>query len=179
MLFGWFRLHLSLIDITSSQLNQEMMRLMREKRFPAAFKCYHNFHKVDCISNDNLFYKMVIHVHSDSAFRRYQKEMRSCLNLHLNLFLQCNTWIRLFLTILCYALPKMFQAQGRIVAIISRWASFLLCITISIYFLFQTLLLIILLCTCHGNVWVRYFFFSAACTWGYHKFSVTMLLMFL
>ena len=82
---------------------------------------------------------MVIHVHSDSAFRRYQKEMRFCLNLHLNLFLQCktwiylskkkkkkfNTWIRLFRTILCYALPNlkifgMFQAQARIVAIISR-----------------------------------------------------------
>lgn len=62
-------------DYSTTKL-QEMMRLMREKRFPAAFKCYHNFHKVDCISNDNLFYKMVIHVHSDSAFRRYQKEMR-------------------------------------------------------------------------------------------------------
>ncbi|XP_019448698.1 PREDICTED: uncharacterized protein LOC109351630 isoform X3 [Lupinus angustifolius] len=57
-------------------LNQEIVRLMREKRFPAAFKCYHNFHKVDAISSDNLFCKMVIHVHSDSTFRRYQKEMR-------------------------------------------------------------------------------------------------------
>ncbi|RXI04526.1 hypothetical protein DVH24_038800 [Malus domestica] len=54
----------------------EMIRLMKEKRFPAAFKCYHDYHKVDSISSDNLFYKMVIHVHSDSAFRRYQKEMR-------------------------------------------------------------------------------------------------------
>ena len=61
------------------QLNQEMIRLMREKRFPAAFKCYYNFHKVDSISADNLYFKMVIHVHSDSAFRRYQKEMRSWL----------------------------------------------------------------------------------------------------
>ncbi|KAK7854665.1 trna ligase 1 [Quercus suber] len=62
-------------DYSTTKL-QEMMRLMREKRFPAAFKCYHNFHKVNSISSDNLFYKMVIHVHSDSAFRRYQKEMR-------------------------------------------------------------------------------------------------------
>ncbi|RYR70338.1 hypothetical protein Ahy_A03g016836 [Arachis hypogaea] len=62
-------------DYSTKKL-QEVVRLMREKRFPAAFKCYHNFHKVDDISSDNLFYKMVIHVHSDSAFRRYQKEMR-------------------------------------------------------------------------------------------------------
>ncbi|MED6159771.1 hypothetical protein PIB30_045298 [Stylosanthes scabra] len=62
-------------DYSTKKL-QEVARLMREKRFPAAFKCYHNFHKVDDVSSDNLFYKMVIHVHSDSAFRRYQKEMR-------------------------------------------------------------------------------------------------------
>ncbi|KAM7522308.1 hypothetical protein LguiA_012210 [Lonicera macranthoides] len=55
---------------------QEMIRLMREKRFPAAFKCYYNFHRIDSVSSDNLHFKMVIHVHSDSAFRRYQKEMR-------------------------------------------------------------------------------------------------------
>ncbi|KAL2989545.1 hypothetical protein AAZX31_11G144500 [Glycine max] len=62
-------------DYSTKKL-QEIVRLMREKRFPAAFKCYHNFHKVDAMSSDNIFYKMVIHVHSDSAFRRYQKEMR-------------------------------------------------------------------------------------------------------
>ena len=56
---------------------QEMIRAMKEKRLPAAFKCYFNFHKADTMTNDNLYYKMVIHVHSDSAFRRYQKEMRS------------------------------------------------------------------------------------------------------
>lgn len=71
--------------ITIFLLDQEMVRLMREKRYPTAFKCYHNYHKVDYISSDNLFYKMVIHVHSDSVFRRYQKEMRSCLNLHLTI----------------------------------------------------------------------------------------------
>lgn len=53
-----------------------MVRLMKEKRFPTAFKCYYNFHKINSISSDNLHYKMVIHVHSDSTFRRYQKEMR-------------------------------------------------------------------------------------------------------
>ncbi|CAI9770837.1 unnamed protein product [Fraxinus pennsylvanica] len=62
-------------DYSTTKL-QEMVRLMREKRFPAAFKCYHNFQKINCVSSDNLHFKMVIHVHSDSAFRRYQKEMR-------------------------------------------------------------------------------------------------------
>ncbi|RDY09341.1 tRNA ligase 1, partial [Mucuna pruriens] len=36
-------------DYSTKKL-QEMVRLMREKRFPAAFKCYHNFHKVDAMS---------------------------------------------------------------------------------------------------------------------------------
>jgi len=49
---------------------------MKDKRFPAAFKCYYNLHKIDSMSKDNIHYKMVIHVHSDSVFRRYQKEMR-------------------------------------------------------------------------------------------------------
>ncbi|XP_031280751.1 tRNA ligase 1 isoform X4 [Pistacia vera] len=62
-------------DFSTAKL-QEMILLMRERRFPAAFKCYHNFHKIDSVSKDKLFYKMVIHVHSDSTFRRYQKEMR-------------------------------------------------------------------------------------------------------
>lgn len=62
-------------DYSTKKL-QEMVRLLRERRFPTAFKCYHNFQKIDSVSNDNLFYKMVIHVHSDSGFRRYQKEMR-------------------------------------------------------------------------------------------------------
>ncbi|XP_024026356.1 tRNA ligase 1 isoform X1 [Morus notabilis] len=62
-------------DFSTTKL-QEMIRLMRERRFPAAFKCYHNFHKFDSVSSGNLFYKMVIHIHSDSVFRRYQKEMR-------------------------------------------------------------------------------------------------------
>ncbi|KAA8544005.1 hypothetical protein F0562_021818 [Nyssa sinensis] len=62
-------------DYSTTKL-QEMIRLMREKRFPAAFKCHYNFHKISSVSSDNLYFKMVIHVHSDSAFRRYQKEMR-------------------------------------------------------------------------------------------------------
>ncbi|CAA0811963.1 RNAligase [Striga hermonthica] len=55
---------------------QEMIRLMKEKRYPATFKCYHNFHKINSLASDDLHFKMVIHVHADSAFRRYQKEMR-------------------------------------------------------------------------------------------------------
>ncbi|CAO2814431.1 unnamed protein product [Amaranthus hypochondriacus] len=62
-------------DYSTKKL-QEMIRTMKEKRLPAAFKCYFNFHKADTMTNDNLYYKMVIHVRSDSAFRRYQKEMR-------------------------------------------------------------------------------------------------------
>ncbi|XP_027345379.1 tRNA ligase 1 isoform X2 [Abrus precatorius] len=62
-------------DYSTKKL-QEIVRLIREKRYPAAFKCYHNFHKVEAMSSDNLFYKMVIHVHSDSTFRRYQRDMR-------------------------------------------------------------------------------------------------------
>ncbi|XP_021734193.1 tRNA ligase 1-like [Chenopodium quinoa] len=60
----------------STRKLQEMICLMREKRFSAAFKCYYNFHKADTISRDNIHFKMVIHVHSDSVFKRYQKEMR-------------------------------------------------------------------------------------------------------
>ncbi|KAM3202312.1 tRNA ligase 1 [Capsicum annuum] len=62
-------------DFSTRKL-QEMVRLMREKRFPAAFKCHYNFHKINDLSSDNLPFKMVIHVYSDSGFRRYQKEMR-------------------------------------------------------------------------------------------------------
>ncbi|KAK1614422.1 hypothetical protein QYE76_019939 [Lolium multiflorum] len=61
---------------------QEMIRLMKQMKemkpssFPASFKCYWNYQKVDSLSNDNLYYKMVIHVHSDSVFTRYQQEMK-------------------------------------------------------------------------------------------------------
>ncbi|KAI8573733.1 hypothetical protein RHMOL_Rhmol01G0299200 [Rhododendron molle] len=63
-------------DFSTTKL-QEMFRLMRERHFSAAFKCYHNFHKVGSVSTDDLYFKMVIHVHNDSVFRRYQKEMRN------------------------------------------------------------------------------------------------------
>ncbi|KAL5711284.1 hypothetical protein ACHQM5_021757 [Ranunculus cassubicifolius] len=62
-------------DYSTTKL-QEIIRLMKQKRLPAAFKCYYNFHKISSIAVDNLNLKMVIHVHSDSAFKRYQKEMR-------------------------------------------------------------------------------------------------------
>ncbi|KAL5711348.1 hypothetical protein ACHQM5_021812 [Ranunculus cassubicifolius] len=63
-------------DYSTTKL-QEIIRLMKQKRLPAAFKCYYNFHKISSIAVDNLNLKMVIHVHSDSAFKRYQKEMRA------------------------------------------------------------------------------------------------------
>ncbi|XP_058202693.1 tRNA ligase 1-like [Rhododendron vialii] len=63
-------------DFSTTKL-QEMVQLMRERHFSAAFKCYHNFHKVGSASTDDLYFKMVIHVHNDSVFRRYQKEMRN------------------------------------------------------------------------------------------------------
>ncbi|XP_058108082.1 tRNA ligase 1 isoform X2 [Magnolia sinica] len=62
-------------DFSTTKL-QEMIRLMRQRHFPAAFKCYNNFHKFASLASDNLYFKMVIHVHSDSVFRRYQREMR-------------------------------------------------------------------------------------------------------
>ncbi|URE03204.1 hypothetical protein MUK42_21425 [Musa troglodytarum] len=62
-------------DYATTKL-QEMIRLIRQRHFPAAFKCYYNFHKVNSLSSDNIHYKMVIHIHSDSVFRRYQQEMR-------------------------------------------------------------------------------------------------------
>ncbi|KAJ3670139.1 hypothetical protein LUZ60_010463 [Juncus effusus] len=55
---------------------QEMMRLMKKKGLRAAFKFYTNFHKINALTKDNLYCKMVIHVHNDSVFRRYQQEMR-------------------------------------------------------------------------------------------------------
>jgi hypothetical protein len=53
-----------------------MIRLMKQRNFRAAFKCYRNYQRVGSLSNDNSYYKMVIHVHSDSVFKRYQQEMR-------------------------------------------------------------------------------------------------------
>ncbi|XP_047080662.1 tRNA ligase 1-like [Lolium rigidum] len=57
---------------------QETIRLMKQMKpscFPAAFKCYGNYQKVDSLSNDK-YYKMVIHVHDDSVFKRYRQEMK-------------------------------------------------------------------------------------------------------
>ncbi|KAK1364852.1 putative 2',3'-cyclic-nucleotide 3'-phosphodiesterase [Heracleum sosnowskyi] len=62
-------------DLSTSKF-QEIIRSMREKRIPAAFKCYYNFHKAELMSSDNLHFKMVIHIRNDSAFQRYQKQMR-------------------------------------------------------------------------------------------------------
>ncbi|KAM0915368.1 hypothetical protein ACQ4PT_010904 [Festuca glaucescens] len=57
---------------------QETIRLMKEMKpscFPAAFKCYGNYQKVNSLSNDK-HYKMVIHVHDDSVFTRYRQAMK-------------------------------------------------------------------------------------------------------
>ncbi|XP_057774662.1 tRNA ligase 1-like isoform X2 [Salvia miltiorrhiza] len=62
-------------DFSTTKL-QDMVRLMTEKRYRAAFKFYHNFHKVGSATNGSLHLKMVICVHVDSTFKRYQKEMR-------------------------------------------------------------------------------------------------------
>jgi hypothetical protein len=51
------------------------MKQMKPSCFPAAFKCYGNCQKVDSLSNDK-YYKMVIHVHDDSVFKRYRQEMK-------------------------------------------------------------------------------------------------------
>lgn len=85
MLQNFFPDLLSFSMILTSILcsSQEMLQLMRERHFSAAFKCYHNFHKVGSASTDDLYFKMVIHVHNDSVFRRYQKEMRYLLNSNL------------------------------------------------------------------------------------------------
>ncbi|KAI3908655.1 hypothetical protein MKW98_006807 [Papaver atlanticum] len=62
-------------DYVTTKL-QEVVRLISEKRFPAALKCYYNFHKITSLAANNVHFKMVIHVYRDSAFRQYQKEMR-------------------------------------------------------------------------------------------------------
>ncbi|CAI9105205.1 OLC1v1004078C1 [Oldenlandia corymbosa var. corymbosa] len=61
-------------DISTTKL-QEMIRLIREKRY-ANLKCYYNYQKINSVANNNLPFKLVVHVHRDSAFRRYQQEMR-------------------------------------------------------------------------------------------------------
>ncbi|KAL3834454.1 hypothetical protein ACJIZ3_009190 [Penstemon smallii] len=62
-------------DFTTMKL-QEMLRLMRDNKYHVAFKCYHNFHKINSVASDNRYFKMVIHVLDDSTFRKYHKEMR-------------------------------------------------------------------------------------------------------
>ncbi|KAE8770293.1 RNAligase [Hordeum vulgare] len=57
---------------------QEMIRVIKQRNFLVAFKCYQ---KVDSLSNDNLYYKMVIQVLSDSVFTSYRQEMRFDVNL--------------------------------------------------------------------------------------------------
>ncbi|XP_073019695.1 tRNA ligase 1-like isoform X5 [Primulina eburnea] len=60
-------------DFSTEKL-KEMFVIM--KKSAVDFKCYHNFHKVNSVSSNNLHFKMVIHVRCDSAFRFYQEKMR-------------------------------------------------------------------------------------------------------
>ncbi|KAL3845470.1 hypothetical protein ACJIZ3_002873 [Penstemon smallii] len=55
---------------------QEIISLMKEKKHGAAFKCYHNFHNINSVASDNLYFKMVIHVRHDSTFSWYREKMR-------------------------------------------------------------------------------------------------------
>ncbi|RZC69875.1 hypothetical protein C5167_033011 [Papaver somniferum] len=68
-------LHAVPTDYATTKL-QEVVCLISGKRFPAALKCYYNFHKITSLAANNVQFKMVIHVYRDSAFRKYQKEMR-------------------------------------------------------------------------------------------------------
>ncbi|RZC79785.1 hypothetical protein C5167_042362 [Papaver somniferum] len=68
-------LHAVPTDYATTKL-QEVVRWISGKWFPAALKCYYNFHKITSLAANNVHFKMVIHVCRDSAFRQYQKEMR-------------------------------------------------------------------------------------------------------
>ncbi|GLJ26185.1 hypothetical protein SUGI_0502400 [Cryptomeria japonica] len=63
-------------DYATSKL-QEMIGLLCQKRFPAELKCRYNFRKFPYSSSNCVHFKMVVHIYSDSGFRRYQKEMRN------------------------------------------------------------------------------------------------------
>ncbi|KAL2651085.1 hypothetical protein R1flu_019213 [Riccia fluitans] len=57
---------------------QELCRAIRARKLPVRFKCRSNAHrKTGAAENPDLIsFRMTIHVLSDSAFRRYQNEMR-------------------------------------------------------------------------------------------------------
>ncbi|KAK2997400.1 hypothetical protein RJ639_024920, partial [Escallonia herrerae] len=61
-------------DYSMSKL-QEMVRLMREKCFPATFKFYYNFQKADSISSNNLPLKMVIHIRVSGTSQNYGRSI--------------------------------------------------------------------------------------------------------
>ena len=75
-----------------------MYYFVAEEVFLAAFKCYRNYHKIDPISSDNLYYKMVIHgikystlclVHMylwRMAYVSYVSPSSGATPLHWNLF---------------------------------------------------------------------------------------------
>ena len=70
---------------------QEMIRVIHKSKLPVRFKCHKITSSQSTNDQDNIVsqFKMTVHVLSDSAFRRYQKEMRYCIlhRLHLGGFL--------------------------------------------------------------------------------------------
>ncbi|KAL5701474.1 hypothetical protein ACHQM5_026804 [Ranunculus cassubicifolius] len=64
-------------DYSTTKL-QEMIRLVKEKGYNVDFKCYRRIHRMSPMEcGDNLQYKMIIHIHQDHTFQRYQKAMKS------------------------------------------------------------------------------------------------------
>lgn len=59
--------------------------MIHKSKLPVRFKCNKNTSSQSKTDQDNIVsqFKMTVHVLSDSAFRRYQKEMRYCIaSLH-------------------------------------------------------------------------------------------------
>ncbi|KAF3320443.1 hypothetical protein FCM35_KLT15139 [Carex littledalei] len=64
-------LHVHPSDYSTMKL-QEMVRLIQQE----GMDCHTNFHKIDALSKNGLYYKMVFHVRDDAVFCQYQEEMR-------------------------------------------------------------------------------------------------------
>lgn len=57
---------------------QEMIQVIHKAKLPVRFKCNTNSsgQSTNDLGNIVSQFKMTVHVYTDSAFRRYQKEMR-------------------------------------------------------------------------------------------------------
>ncbi|CAK9216079.1 unnamed protein product [Sphagnum troendelagicum] len=69
-------LHSTPADLGTLKL-QEMVRVVHKAKLPVRFKCRMNLLQQTDMAHNNVLshFKMTVHVLSDSAFRRYQKEM--------------------------------------------------------------------------------------------------------